>query len=138
MPKIEDFCRWHRSPLGDMLAGAVSDRIGRKPVTIVMSLLLSLAFALFYNRRGTVLIALGLALFFMSMGAVMVLHTVFSAEFFPAGLRSTAAGVREAVIKWVPVLTPISPLILLIVPETARRELEEISPDPAGAASPVK
>jgi MFS family permease len=151
------------APLGNMLAGTVSDRFGRKPVTIVMSLLLSLAFTLFYNGRGTVVIALGLALFFMSMGGVMVLHAALSTELFPTGFRSTAAGVREAVatlgsstglwilsllyavtgshatsITWVLVLTPISPLILLIVPETARRELEEISPDPAGAASPVK
>jgi putative MFS transporter len=151
------------APLGNMLAGTVSDRFGRKPVTIVMSLLLSLAFALFYNGTGTVVIALGLALFFMSMGGIMVLHAALSTELFPTGFRSTAAGVREAVatlgsstglwilsllyavtgshatsITWVLVLTPISPLILLIVPETARRELEEISPDPAGAASPAK
>jgi MFS family permease len=98
----------------------------------------SLAFALFYNGRGTVVIALGLALFFMSMSGIMVLHTALSTELFPTGFRSTAAGVREAVNTWAPVLTPISPLILLIVPETPRRELEEISPDPAGAARPAK
>lgn len=142
------------APLGNMLAGMISDRLGRKPVAILMSLLLSLAFAVFYNGTGTVAVALGLALFFMSMGGLMVLHTALATELFPTGLRSTAAGVREAVatvgssaglwilsllyavtsshaasITWLLILTPISPLILLLIPETARRELEEISPD---------
>jgi putative MFS transporter len=148
------------APLGNMLAGTISDRFGRKPVAILMSLGLSLAFALFYNGEGIVVIALGLALFFMSMGGVMVLHTALSTELFPTALRSTAAGLREAVatvgssaglaivsvlyavtsshaasITWLLILTPISPLVLLFIPETAQRELEEISAEPPGDGS---
>jgi MFS-type transporter involved in bile tolerance (Atg22 family) len=105
-----------------------------------------------------VALAAGLALLFLSIGGLMVLHTALATELFPTALRSTAAGVREAVgtvgaslglwilsllfgatgshalsITWILLLTPISPLILLFIPETARRELEEIAPDPANA-----
>jgi putative MFS transporter len=146
------------TPLGNMLSGSISDRFGRRPVTIFISLLLSVAVALFYNGTGMVALAAGLALLFLSIGGLMVLHTALATELFPTALRSTAAGVREAVgtvgaslglwilsllfgatgshalsITWILLLTPISPLILLFIPETARRELEEIAPDPANA-----
>jgi putative MFS transporter len=142
------------APLGNMIWGTTSDRLGRRPVTILVSLLLSVAVALFYNGTETVGIASGLVLLFLAIGGVMVLHSAFATELFPTAFRSTAAGVREAVatigasaglgilsllygatgsnagsISWLLVVTPIAPLILLFVPETARRELEEIAPD---------
>jgi predicted MFS family arabinose efflux permease len=144
------------TPLGNMLSGTISDRFGRKPVTFAISLLLSVALALFYNGTDAISQILGLALIFMSLGAIMVLQTALATELFPTGLRSTASGVREAVgtvgaslglgimsllfgltgshpasITWLLLLTPISPLILLFLPETAGRELEEIAPEPA-------
>jgi MFS family permease len=146
------------TPLGNLLSGTASDRLGRRPVAILLSLLLSLAVALFYDGPGTVALAAGLALLFLSLGGLMVLHTALATELFPTALRSTAAGVREAVgtvgassglwvvsllygatgsnaasIIWLLLLTPISPIILLFVPETARRELEDIAPDQLGA-----
>ena len=146
------------TPVGNMVSGAVSDRFGRKPVTALMSLLLSAAVAIFYNATSLPLLALGLALLFMSIGSLVVLHGALAAELFPTGFRSTAAGMREAFgtvgaslglwivsllyaftgshpasITWVLILTPIAPLVvLLFVPETARRELEEIAPDDPG------
>ena len=142
------------TPLGNMVSGTTSDRFGRKPVTILASLVLSIAVALFYDGAGTVALTIGLALLFLAIGGIMVLHTALATELFPTALRSTAAGVREAVatvgasaglwilsllygatgshahsIMWLLLVTPISPIVLLFVPETARRELEEIAPD---------
>jgi putative MFS transporter len=142
------------TPLGNLLSGTVSDRFGRKPVTALMSLLLSVAVALFYNGTGPLAVGFGLALLFMSVGGLVVLHGALATEIFPTAFRSTAAGMREAVgsvgaslglwilsllyaatgshaasITWVLLLTPISPLILLLLPETAGRELEEIASD---------
>jgi putative MFS transporter len=149
------------TPLGNVLSGAVSDRFGRRPLTIFMSLLLSVAVALFYNATGMISLVPGLALLFMSVGGLMVLHTALATELFPTALRSTAAGVREAVgtvgasvglwilsllyvatgshpesVTWILLVTPISPLILLFVPETARRELEEVSPERRARGDP--
>jgi putative MFS transporter len=142
------------TPVGSFLSGGLSDRLGRKPVTFFMSLLLSLATALFYNGTGILIVGLGMALLFLSVGSLVVLHGAIATELFPTGLRSTAAGTREVVgtigaslglwvlsllfavtgshaisITWVLLLTPISPLIILFIPETARRELEEITPE---------
>ena len=44
-------------------------------------------------------------------------------------LLYAATGSHSASITWVLLLTPVSPLILLFIPETAGRELEEIAPD---------
>jgi MFS family permease len=142
------------APLGNVVAGAVSDRLGRKPVTIALSLLLSVAVALFYDGTGLVALAVGLALLFLSIGGITVLHTALATELFPTALRSTAAGLREAAatlsaaaglwllsvlygatgshsqsITWLLLVTPISPLALLLVPDAARRELEDVAPD---------
>ena len=83
----------------------------------------------------------------------MVLQAALATELFPTGLRSSASGVREAFatigaaaglyglgalygvtqshpvsITWLLVLTPIAPIALLFVPETAGRNLEDIAP----------
>ena len=109
----------------------------------------NLAVALFYNGTGPVALGFGLALLFMSIGGLVVLHGALATELFPTAFRSTAAGMREAVgtvgaslglwilsllytatgshpasITWVLLLTPISPLIILFIPE-----LEEIASD---------
>jgi hypothetical protein len=46
-------------------------------------------------------------------------------------LLYAAMGSHPASITWLLLLTPISPLILLFIPETAGRELEEIATDKA-------
>ena len=143
------------APVGNVLWGSVSDRFGRKPVTVFVSLLLCVAVAVFYNAEAFLALALGLALMFLSIGGLIVLHGAMATELFPTAYRSTAAGMREALgtvgaslglwivgllyaatsshavsITWILVLTPISPLVaLLLIPETAGRELEEIAPD---------
>ncbi len=144
------------APVGNVLAGAVSDRFGRRPVTILVSLLMSAAIGVFYNAEGLVAVAIGFALQMTTLGSLGVLHAALATELFPTSMRSTAAGVREAVgtigsslgllavsvmhpitgslatsITWILVLTPLSPLVLLFIPETAARELEEITPSDA-------
>lgn len=139
------------SPLGNVIAGSLSDRFGRKPVAILISLILSGSMALFYNSADLIGVALGLLLMLMSIGGIVVLHGAIATEIFPTAFRSTASGIREAVggigaalglwvlsllyavtqshpesITWVLILTPISPLIILLIPETARRDLDEI------------
>ena len=145
------------TPIGNILLGAASDRHGRKPVTILVSLLLSVAVTLFYDGSGFLVLTIGLALLFLCVGGIMVLHTALVNELFPTALRSTASGVRDAVttlgaaaglwvlsllhgatgshvesLSWLLLATPISPIILLFVPETARRELEEIVAEEMG------
>jgi putative MFS transporter len=143
------------TPVANVLAGNLADRFGRKPVTAFASLLLPSAVALFYNARGIVPLSLGLMLLFVSVGFLVVLHGALATELFPTALRSTAAGMREALATvgsslglwivgllyavtgshassntWMLVLAPISPLVVLLsLPETAARELEEIAPD---------
>ena len=125
------------------------------PTTALASLLLSVAVALFYNAQEFLPLAAGLMLLFVSIGFLIVLHGALATELFPTALRSTAAGMREAVgtvgsslglwvlgllyavtgshaisNTWILVLTPIAPLVAVFsVPETAARELEEIAPD---------
>ena len=142
------------APLGNILSGTLSDRFGRRPITILISLVLSTGMAIFYSDSGIIATALGLSLLMMSLGSLGVLHSSLSTELFPTRLRSTAAGISNSVgtigsslglwlvsvlygttgsnptsMIWLLVLTPISPLILLFIPETAQRELEEISSD---------
>lgn len=139
------------SPVGNILAGSLSDRYGRKPVTILSTLILSGAMALFYNSSDFIGVAVGLMFLLMSIGGIAVLHGAIATELFSTAFRSTAAGIREAVggigaslglwglsllyatthshpesITWILILTPISPLIILFIPETARRDLDEI------------
>ncbi len=77
----------------------------------------------------------------------MVLHGALATEPLPTAFRPTAAGTvsaclglwipsllysatgsHPASITWLLLLTPISPLSILFIPETARRELDEIAP----------
>jgi putative MFS transporter len=145
------------TPVANVVAGNLADRFGRRPVTALASLLLPASVALFYNAQGIVPLAIGLMLLFVSIGFLVVLHGALATELFPTALRSTAAGMREALgtvgsslglwivgllyavtgshavsNTWILVLAPISPLVILLsVPETAARELEEIAPDEA-------
>lgn len=134
------------TPLGNVVLGAVSDRLGRRPVTIATSVLLSVAAATFYGGDTLPAVAAGLGLLFLSIGGIMVLHTALVNELFATSLRSTASGLREAIatvgasaglwllghgasVGWLLLATPISPIVLLLLPETAGRELEETADD---------
>jgi putative MFS transporter len=142
------------APIGNVLAGRLGDRFGRKAVMIVALLANATAIAGFYNASGVVVpVAWGFMV--MTLTMVLVLFAALGGELFPTSYRSTASGVRAVVatlgaalglwaegqlyplagshaaaITWMLAITPVAPLIVaLFLPETAARELEEIAPE---------
>jgi putative MFS transporter len=146
--------------VGNSLAGWLSDRRGRRPVTVVFMVGVVGAILAFYSLTGPFLPVLWILFVFMMMGTQVTLGA-YGAEMFPTGVRSTASGVREfcktggaasgnlvvsllygvAGSNWgaivmlcgVGVLAPL--VVLMGFPETARRKLEEIAPEKTAASA---
>jgi putative MFS transporter len=145
------------APIGNIVAGVLGDRYGRKRIMVGGLILHAGAVATFYNAGG-VWVPLAWSLMVFSMMLVNVLFSALGAELFPTSYRSTASGVRAVVatlgaalgllvegmlfsrfgshaaaITAMLMVTPLAPvLVALFLPETARRELEEISPEREG------
>ena len=135
------------------LSGILSDHFGRRRVLGASLSAMGLGVFVFYGTSG---IALVPAWTFMMMGfmACDVLFGALGTELFPTGHRATASGVRMLVlaaggalglwteglvfgeagshavaITWLALCAiPVPLLALLALPETADRELEDISP----------
>lgn len=143
--------------LGNVVAGRIGDRVGRRRVGFVF-LALFPAFAwLFYHGPGWVLpIAWALFVFCNTAGGVIV--RALSTELFPTSYRGTSAawlslvqtvgwaaglalvsligGEIATAISGIALVVLIAAAGLLALPETCRQELETISHDagePAGA-----
>ncbi len=142
------------APIGNIVAGVLSDRFGRKWILVAGLLLNAGAVATFYNADGF-WVPLAWSLMVFSIMLVNVLFSALGAELFPTSYRSTASGVRAVIVTLGAALglfiegrlftrfgshgaaitamlltAPLAPMIvLLFLPETARRELEEISPE---------
>jgi putative MFS transporter len=140
--------------VGNPLAGWLSDRRGRRPVTLLFSTGYVLVTLVFYSATGVLAPALWVLLIFTMMGTDVTL-SAFGAELFPTSQRSTASGLRSGarelggvaglglvsvlfgllgsnwfaigVLCIVGLLAPL--LVLLTFPETAGRTLEEIAPE---------
>ncbi len=142
------------APLGNLLAGWLGDRWGRKRVLVAAMITNALGLLAFYNWSGPLVpVAFGVMLF--SLQIVSPLFAALGAELFPTSYRSTASGVRQVVMTiggaiglWVEgnlysyfgshpaaitalvLALPVAPLIVWFwLPETAKRELDEVSPE---------
>jgi MFS family permease len=143
--------------VGYAVAGVLADQLGRRPVIIGGLLLNAIGVAMFYNSEGGGVIPAWIAMMFTFMGCD-VLFGALGSELFPTSYRSTASGARmmaltaggvlglwsegllfplagshAAAITWMLAGGVLPPLIIYLwIPETAARELEEISPaDPS-------
>ncbi len=146
---------------GNLFAGAVSDRLGRRRVMAVGSVVMGFAIYGFYNGQSWLVPVAWIAMIF-AMTGMGVLFKAVGTELFPTSHRSTASGVRAivgtlggiaglalegtlyevtgshaaAITMTLPVLL-LPPLVLsLAIPETAARELEDIAPE-RGAPGPT-
>jgi MFS family permease len=142
-------------------AGWLSDRKGRRPVTIAFTFAVGLLAIAYYNAMGIFIPVLWILMLFTHLGGEVTL-AAYGAEMFPTSQRSTASGARSvaatsggvAGLAMVSVLFGVvgsnwyaisllcavgflAPLIVAATfPETAGRTLEEIAPEAeAGAAA---
>ncbi len=140
--------------LGNIYAGILGDRFGRKPVMCAGMVLNAIAIVGFYNASGWMVPPLWVMAVFTITG-VGVLFKALGSELFPTSYRSTASGMRAvvgtlggvaglaiegplyqlvgshalAITCMAPVLVLPPILIATLLPETAARELEDISPE---------
>jgi putative MFS transporter len=145
--------------VGNTAAGRLSDAIGRKRVAVGFALADALLTIAFYNAGGWWLVPIWISMVFASMGAGVTLSALAS-EMFPTSYRSTASGARAVLATagatlglaaesalygvigshWTSITILVSlylaaPLVVgLWFPETAGRELDEISPERAREA----
>jgi len=137
---------------GTASAGVLADRFGRRRVIAVALVLNAIGVFFFYRSSGVVIILAWIVMNACWVGSE-VLFGALGSELFPTSYRSTASGVRAAAatvggsiglwveaqlyplagshasaITWLLGLAWIAPLLILVsLPETARRELEEIA-----------
>lgn len=141
--------------MGATFAGWLGDRSGRRPATVTFGLAVIGLALVFYNTGGWWLVPLWIAMIFFLIGHDTLL-SAYAAELFPTSYRSTALGARaligtvggvialalESVLynvfgsHWTAVsvlllIALIAPLVVaLTFPETSRRSLEDIAPEP--------
>ncbi len=135
-----------------ILAGRLSDRIGRKPVTMAIVAIAGLAFALFYARVPDRLLPPLWVLSFFGFFAGDALLAGFALEIVPTHYRATVSGLRYLVeilagalalvlegrlydhfhghgpaIQLLLISVPITLAAILFLPEPAGKTLEEMT-----------
>lgn len=140
--------------LGNIYAGVLGDRYGRKVVMSALMVFNAAGVVAFYNTSGWLLPPVWIVWVFTVTG-IGVLFKALGTELFPTSYRSTASGMRAVVatlggvaglavegplyglagshalaITWMTPVLILPPLLILgFLPETAARELEEVSPE---------
>jgi len=133
---------------GNVAAGQLSDRFGRRPLVVAMLVGMAAGTWLLYQGTGaSAPVGWAVASFAMTGGNVLL--TALASELFPTAARSTAAGLRmsisslggalgfyaeaalydgshgSALVALLPVLA-IAAVAVLFLPESAGRELEDL------------
>jgi len=146
--------------VGHPAAGRFGDRFGRRAVAFVVLATFPLFTALFYRGEGWLIPAAWIPAVFMVSGGNTVIRAI-STELFPTASRGTATGwlmlletgggalALATVTRLTPpgqsvapaiallsCLTLASAIVVLFLPETARRELEQTSGERADAGRP--
>jgi putative MFS transporter len=140
--------------IGNTFAGWLSDRVGRKRVTLLFLLSQAVFTLAYYNTSTSLVVPLWILMIFALLGSNVML-AAYGAELFPTSYRSTAAGVRISVwtiggsvglvlesllydmlgshwraISLLAAFAVLAPLIVAVTfPETSGRSLEEIAPE---------
>ncbi|MFP6663958.1 MAG: MFS transporter [Deltaproteobacteria bacterium] len=136
---------------GNVYAGRLGDRFGRRPIGLITMTLVPVGAVLFFHANDAVLPAAWIILSLGTIASNLVLRALVT-ESFPTNQRSTAAGWmtllgtlgaaaglwavalgRNAgmelttIISLVSLLASVAGFCLFLLPETSGRELEEIS-----------
>ena len=82
--------------IGNPLAGWLSDRFGRRPITVIFTGLFGVTALIFYAVSGVFVPLLWIFMIFFVMGSD-VTTTSYSTELFPTRYRTTATGFRAIV-----------------------------------------
>jgi putative MFS transporter len=135
-----------------LLTGLVSDGIGRKPAALLMTVLTATGTLLLYCGNGSWVLAGWLLMVAAYLGLDIMLSALGS-ELFPTAYRSTASAARSVTanigataglalegllftvtnnhgtaIAWMLLPLLLVPVAVMTLPETAKRELEDIAP----------
>ena len=141
--------------IGNVAAGRLGDRYGRRAVGLFVLVLFPLFAWGFYRGPASLVVAPWICMVFASMATTVILRAL-TAEVFPTSTRGAAGGAlslcetigaagglfllsavmivlpdRSQVIPLLSLLTALSAGLLFLLPETRQRELETLSEEPS-------